>query len=417
MTDRSAVISREQRAVDRAYACDARQAPPLDDLDGAALVIARLDVQDDDETGTRTVYLGRRRVRDETGDLLVINWDAPQAIRWRLARQDDPRDVRLHRQLRCTGGRVDDYSDVLVAGAARHGTDAGTIRDFLLEDLERARDGRMRDIVETIQRAQLLLVADDRPGVLVIQGGPGTGKTAVGLHRISRLLFERRFGVGDVLVVGPHQGFLGHVRDVLPQLGHRTVQMLEMDRLWNRARGSETVEARRVKSDLRMAEVLARAVRNLVDLPAMERHLRDGELVLSVQDARLAVPRAEHRPAVSSTTCSATAPAPARRGRPPPGTAPDRADARGPHRPRPGGRTRRGLGRRLRHRHLRRPRHLARRVRLVRLPPSPKRPSAPTPSRRAASPEPTGSSRPSRAEPRPTAPSSALPPCPRVRPR
>jgi hypothetical protein len=138
-----------------------------------------------------------------------------------LRRPDDPRGMTLRRKLRCDRDRVKDYRDEIKAAAPRvpepeapapsaaEDDAAATpraaaapsaasepfegLKDFLLEDLERARGGQMRDIVETIQREQLLLVSDERKGVLVVQGGPGTGKTAVGLHRMSWLLYNKVF--------------------------------------------------------------------------------------------------------------------------------------------------------------------------------------------------------------------------------
>ncbi len=138
----------------------------------------------------------------------------------------------------------------------------------------------MRDIVETIQREQLLLVSDERKGVLVVQGGPGTGKTAVGLHRMSWLLYNKVFKTGEVLVVGPHPGFLGYVRGVLPRLGTRDVTAVELNRLWDPPRGTDPQPARLVKSDARMAEVLRRAVENIPHERVIGQ-LRDGAFTLS----------------------------------------------------------------------------------------------------------------------------------------
>ncbi|MFA1541676.1 HelD family protein [Actinomadura monticuli] len=252
-----------------------------DDLGGAALVIKRVDVADDKFTESQTFYIGRRVVRTPEGDLAVISWHARAAKEWMLARSDDPGDVLLRRDLRCDGRKVTGYFDDIKA--PRH-TDVGAdipgeaeepqwldLEDFLLEDLRRARGGQMRDIVETIQREQFILVSDERKSLLVVQGGPGTGKTAVGLHRVSWLLFNNVFKASDVLVVGPHQGFLKYVGQVLPQLGTRGVTSIELARLWDgEARGSDNLEARRIKSSSKMAEVLRRAVDNLANPKALE---------------------------------------------------------------------------------------------------------------------------------------------------
>lgn len=335
MTDRMSTLAEEQRAVDYAYTCYERRfetnramfkpsevtdahagtafirdvAPEVrfeGDLDGEALVIARVDVDEEDEDAG-TWYIGRRNVRDETGDTFVVNWQAPQATEWMLRRPDAPGGMTLRRRLRCDRDRVKDFRDEIKAAPAKAtGTTARGpgeksvteiaptapppgLKDFLLEDLERARDGQMRDIVETIQREQLLLVSDERQGVLVVQGGPGTGKTAVGLHRISWLLYNRRFKTGEILVVGPHRRFLDYVRGVLPRLGTRDVTALELNKLWDAPRGADPLTGRRVKSDARMAEVLRRAVENLPG-DALMQQLRDRGFVFLFDGARLSIP-------------------------------------------------------------------------------------------------------------------------------
>ncbi|WP_329521377.1 HelD family protein [Spirillospora sp. NBC_01491] len=345
MTERKAAIAEEQRAVDHAYTCYERKfqnnrdafrstrreltdahagtafitdvAPEIrfeSDLGGEALVIARVDDMEDGKP--KTWYIGRRPVRDEDHDAFVIDWQTPQAIDWMLRRPDDPGKMTLRRLLRCEADRVRDFRDeirIVAAPSAQRAFTASALaageplppepdtapgppsieglKDFLLEDLERARDGRMRDIVETIQRDQLLLVSDDRKGVLIVQGGPGTGKTAVGLHRISWLLFNERFKTGDVLVVGPHRRFLDYVRGVLPRLGTRDVTAVELDRLWDAPRGVDPLPARLVKSDARMAEVLRRAV-DALPHHRMNTKLRAGAFEFNFEGGRSSVPRA-----------------------------------------------------------------------------------------------------------------------------
>lgn len=334
MTDRMSTLAEEQRAVDYAYTCyeqrfetnramfrpseitDAHAgtafipdvAPEVrfeGDLVGEALVIARVDVDEDGDAGTW--YIGRRNVRNEEGDSFVVNWQAPQATEWMLRQPNAPGGMTLRRRLRCERDRVKDFRDEIkallprVTETAAHESSekpaaepipavppAG-LKDFLLEDLERARDGRMRDIVETIQREQLLLVSDQRQGVLVVQGGPGTGKTAVGLHRMSWLLYNRRFKTGEILVVGPHRRFLDYVRGVLPRLGTRDVTALELNKLWDPARGGDPLPARLVKSDARMAEVLRLAVERLPG-DALMQQLRDRGFVFLFDGARLSIP-------------------------------------------------------------------------------------------------------------------------------
>ncbi|MFD5517118.1 AAA family ATPase [Streptomyces sp. NPDC127066] len=135
------------------------------------------------------------------------------------------------------------------------------VDEFLLRELRRSRSGRMRDIVETIRRDQMALVTGSPADILVIQGGPGTGKSAVGLHRVTWLVNNDHFRAQDILVVGPHQNFLEYVGRVLPTLGTRNVTAVQLARLWEgEVRGSDSPTARLVKSDERMAAVLRRRV-------------------------------------------------------------------------------------------------------------------------------------------------------------
>ncbi|TYB42692.1 HelD family protein [Actinomadura chibensis] len=334
MTDRKAVLAEEQRAVDYAYACYERRlqtnreklrpsdvtdshagtafipdvAPEVrleGDLDGEALVFARVDADEDGEAGTW--YIGRRNVRNESNDTFVVSWQAPRAIEWMGRRPDAPGGISLRRRLRCVRDRVTDFRDEIRVAPPRvaeppaepAGEDAAEaadaespvegLKDFLLEDLNRAPDGHMRDIVETIEREQLLLVSDDRRGVLVVQGGPGTGKTAVGLHRVSWLLYNKRFKSGEVLVVGPHPGFLRYVRGVLPRLGRHDVTAIELGKLWAAPRGADPAPARIVKSGARMAEVLRRAVRGIPHHRVLGQ-LRNDAFTVTFEGVLLSVP-------------------------------------------------------------------------------------------------------------------------------
>ncbi|MEU1485626.1 AAA family ATPase [Streptomyces sp. NPDC005752] len=133
--------------------------------------------------------------------------------------------------------------------------------DFLLRELQRSRSGRMRDIVETIRRDQMDLVTGSPADILVVQGGPGTGKSAVGLHRVTWLVNNDHFKAHDILVIGPHQRFLDYVGQVLPTLGTRDVNAVQLSRLWDGdVLGTDTPPARLVKSDERMAAVLRNRV-------------------------------------------------------------------------------------------------------------------------------------------------------------
>ncbi|AQS68422.1 ATP-binding domain-containing protein [Streptomyces pactum] len=175
------------------------------------------------------------------------------------------------------------------------------VDDFLLRELRRSRGGRMRDIVETIRRDQMALVTGAPADILVIQGGPGTGKSAVGLHRVTWLVNNGHFPAQDILVVGPHQNFLDYVGRVLPTLGTRDVTAVQRARLWEgEIRGADSVAARLVKSDERMAAVLRRRVESecrpeaLDSLVSAPSHAQDeAAFVVTVGSLALRLPRSE----------------------------------------------------------------------------------------------------------------------------
>ncbi|MFD9453735.1 ATP-binding domain-containing protein [Streptomyces sp. NPDC059985] len=175
--------------------------------------------------------------------------------------------------------------------------------DFLLRELQRSRSGRMRDIVETIRRDQMDLVTGAPSDILVVQGGPGTGKSAVGLHRVTWLVNNDHFKAQDILVIGPHQRFLDYVGQVLPTLGTRDVNAVQLNRLWDgEILGTDSPQARLVKSDERMAAVLRRRVENdyrpevlddLVVAPSFEGD--EPAIVVTAGSTTLRVPRSEVR--------------------------------------------------------------------------------------------------------------------------
>ncbi|MGW7042021.1 AAA family ATPase [Streptomyces avermitilis] len=313
---RSDVIVAEQAAVDHAYQClgrTRREAAELksvaasasgkDAIDAArtwqreldsldlgrnSLVFMRADV--DEGTGPETFYIGRRSVFDAHHNPAVISWSAPAAVQWRLTSEQDPGQVRLLRQIVCDERIVNRYFDLhgtelrgasaddeqeprehaQAAGVNEQSADASgkglsadepEWHDPLLDELDRARDGAMHDIVETIQRDQLRLVTEQPSGVLIVQGGPGTGKTAVGMHRVSWLLDNGHMAARDVLVVGPNRVFLEYVSAALGELGARDVTMLELPALWSAgAAPVDPPEVAALKSDARMSAVLHRAV-------------------------------------------------------------------------------------------------------------------------------------------------------------
>jgi DNA helicase IV len=219
------------------------------------LCFGRIDV----DSVEHPLYVGRRWVSDDDG-VLVVNWQAPAARPFYMATPAEPHGVTLRRRFRLRGRTLTGISDELLDGSL--GDAAATLDDFLLEELERARDTRMRDIVATIQADQYGLIAREPEPPLVIQGGPGTGKTAVGLHRASYLLFSHREELRRVLVVGPNSVFMDYVSHVLPALGEDAVDQLAVVELVPGVPVTlvDSPEVERLKADPRLADVVRRAV-------------------------------------------------------------------------------------------------------------------------------------------------------------
>jgi DNA helicase IV len=212
----------------------------------------------DAEGTAESLYVGRRWVHDDARRALVVNWQAPAARPFYTATPVAPHGVTLRRRFRTRGRELLDISDEALDGSL---ADAAAVDDFLLEELERARDTRMRDIVATIQADQYRLIARDPEPPLVIQGGPGTGKTAVGLHRASYLLYTHRSELRRILVVGPNPAFMEYVSHVLPALGEDSVDQRAVAELVEGAEISraDQLDVQRLKADTRLAEVVRRA--------------------------------------------------------------------------------------------------------------------------------------------------------------
>jgi len=233
------------------------------------LCFGRLDRRD----GSR-VYVGRIGLLDDDHEPLLVDWRAPAARPFYRATPAAPGDVVRRRHLR-TRARVvvgidDDVLDLDALSDAERGGLGGEAA--LLAALAASRTGRMTSIVATIQAEQDRVIRADLPGILVVQGGPGTGKTAVALHRAAYLLYthrERLAGRG-VLVVGPNPTFLRYIEQVLPSLGETDVLLSTVAGLYPgvAATGRETLAAAALKGDARMTEVLAAAVRDRQRVPA-----------------------------------------------------------------------------------------------------------------------------------------------------
>ncbi|MFJ8609464.1 HelD family protein [Streptomyces sp. NPDC093675] len=212
-------------------------------------------------------YIGRRHVHDADGDPMVIDWRAPVSQPFYRASKKDPMDVALRRRFGYTGGDLTAYEDEHLSDPA----EAATTSKLLQQEIERPRVGPMRDIVATIQPEQDEIVRSGLSGTVCVQGGPGTGKTAVGLHRVAYLLYAHRERLArtGTLVIGPNASFLHYIEQVLPALGELAVKQATVDDLVAHVevRGTDTAAAAVIKGDARMAEVLRRAVRSHVTMP------------------------------------------------------------------------------------------------------------------------------------------------------
>lgn len=247
----------------------------------AALVFGRIDT--DAESGADAFYIGRVAVSDEQRDPVVVDWRAPVAEPFYRATGREAMGLARRRHFATRGRAVLGIEDELFGEAAHQmlGARAPEAHDdvearrggnitghgALIAALETTRTGRLTDIVATIQGEQDEIIRSELPGILVVQGGPGTGKTVVALHRAAYLLYTHRFpleGQG-VLVVGPNRLFLGYIEQVLPSLGEAGVELAVLADLLTESptiRGQDRPGPARVKGDLRMADVLAKAVRD-----------------------------------------------------------------------------------------------------------------------------------------------------------
>ncbi|WP_030941154.1 HelD family protein [Streptomyces sp. NRRL S-646] len=246
----------------------------LADLSDTPLFFGRLDYlhspgadQAEGADGER-FYIGRRHVHDHDGDPMVIDWRAPVSQPFYRASKKDPLDIALRRRFGYTRGDITAYEDEHLSDPA----EAARTSKLLQQEIERPRVGPMRDIVATIQPEQDEIVRSGLGGTVCVQGGPGTGKTAVGLHRVAYLLYAHRERLArtGTLVIGPNRSFLHYIEQVLPALGELTVQQATVDDLVAggiEVRGTDDAPAAIIKGDARMAEVLRRAVHSHVTMP------------------------------------------------------------------------------------------------------------------------------------------------------
>src|SRR6266702_2384530 len=244
----------------------------LAQLDAAenGLCFGRLEFND----GVRT-YIGRLGMHadNESYDQILMDWRADAARPFYLATAASPGEVRVRRHIKTRARTVlrldDEVLDLSIADPNRH--EGMTGESALLAALNVSRTGRMRDIVETIQVEQDAIIRAGLQGVLVVQGGPGTGKTAVALHRAAYLLYtyRRQLEKRGVLVVGPNATFLRYIGQVLPSLGETSVLLATVGDLMPAitATGAEPAEVARIKGRPGMAQIVASAVRDRQRVP------------------------------------------------------------------------------------------------------------------------------------------------------
>jgi DNA helicase IV len=222
-----------------------------------------------DSLSSERSYIGRIGLLDEESDHepLLLDWRAPAARPFYVATAANPENMRRRRQFHSRGRQVVDFTDEVFGqpGGEERGDAA------LLAAVNAPRGDGMRDIVATIQAEQDEIIRIDHPGVLVIEGGPGTGKTVVALHRVAYLLYTQRERIEShgVLVVGPNTGFLSHISRVLPSLGETNVVFMTTGDLMPglHVTAEDAPDAARLKGSLKILDVLAAAVADRQRLP------------------------------------------------------------------------------------------------------------------------------------------------------
>jgi hypothetical protein len=257
------------------------RAEALKDIPDTPLFFGRLDYAEqsgDDGIAGHSFHIGRRHVHAPDGTPAVIDWRAPVSRPFYRASATDPMNLARRRRFGFSGGELTAYEDELFAGTGDGTPDrsapvaATRPSRILIDEIERPRSGPMRDIVATIQPDQDDIVRADAAQTVCVQGAPGTGKTAVGLHRVAYLLYAYREQVRrrGVVMVGPNQAFLSYIRNVLPALGEIDVSQTTVGELVAsvQVRGSDDEAAAIVKGDARMAEVLRRALWASVRAPS-----------------------------------------------------------------------------------------------------------------------------------------------------
>jgi DNA helicase IV len=264
------------------------------DSEHEGLVFGRLD----DTTG-ETLYVGRLGIRDADFENLVTDWRAPAAAAFYQATAEQPMDVVRRRVIRSSGQQVVEIDDDLLMPDAQPASMHVIGEGALMATLNRARGDAMRDIVATIQKEQDEAIRAPWRGVTEITGGPGTGKTAVALHRVAYLLYRdrKRLGSAGVLVLGPSTAFTSYISRVLPSMGEDSVELRSLGGLMDgiEATRIDPAPVAAVKGSLRMRRVLKKALRDIPpDAPTSMRITYRGEVLKLDADELAKVRRQVH---------------------------------------------------------------------------------------------------------------------------
>jgi hypothetical protein len=253
---------------------------------GSEICLGRFDRAD----GTR-VYIGRLGVRDDDGQPLLVDWRTPEAAPFFAATLQDAMGVVRRRRFRWSLGLVtDSWDEWLDLGVEQEQTGLQDSQSAFLASLAANRSGRMSSVLATIQADQDAIIRADARGCTVVDGGPGTGKTVVALHRAAYLAFH---GHDPVLYVTKHPRLAAYVRDVLPSLGEDDVPVASLEELYGETatRRDAPADVVRIKGDGRMADAIDRAIGIFQDLPgeAVVADLPDSEVLVSPQHWRAAL--------------------------------------------------------------------------------------------------------------------------------
>ncbi|GAA4880570.1 RNA polymerase recycling motor ATPase HelR [Kitasatospora terrestris] len=255
---------------------------------GLDLCLGRIVAEGD----TEPVYIGRLGLTDGDGRRLLIDWRSPAAEPFFAATHANPMGLASRRRYRWARGRINDYWDEVFTADGLSGNAALDDQSAFIASLGSSRSSRMRDVLATIQSDQDAIIRAGSRGALVVDGGPGTGKTVVALHRSAHLLYsDPRLGHrrGGVLFVGPHQPYLAYVADVLPSLGEEGVQTCTVRDLVDEgavATVERDPEVARLKASAELVKGIEAAVRIYEEPPTegMEVSTYWGELWLSADD-------------------------------------------------------------------------------------------------------------------------------------